>query len=470
MKTDIKITYLQDYFHTLFVFGKTMFLQSCRSGLNKLSLSLSLLLLTIQLLLPFNCMLFAENHTFPGAIIELPENENAIIVEKKTQTLFLYTLKDGELLIDFKAPCSTGEIEGIKQKAGDKKTPEGIYFLNDEYEDKYLSPIYGKKAFPTDYPNFIDNKAGKNGSAIWIHGTNKELKPLDSNGCIALENSNILKLSNYINLDSTPVILLQTIKMVDKDTLLNHKTDILNMISQWINALETGSYHDYLSFYSSKYLPEISWWENWYKLREKNDRGKSEFALEVKIDKVGIYHHDQVFVSLFEYYLELEDQRVLLGKRKLFLEYENGKYKIIGDVFQKIAKNFQSQKYPLIAAAKVFNAPDKKDLVLKTIHKWLTAWSTKDMDKYASFYADNFYSDGLNKKKWIKKKQKLANKYDFINVSGQAFEIKFIKQMCEVVFFQEYESSGFTTQGTKKLKLVNKGGLWKIYQESWKEK
>lgn len=38
------------------------------------------------------------------------------------------------------------------------------------------------------------------------------------------------------------------------------------------------------------------------------------------------------------------------------------------------------------------------------------------------------------------------------------------------IFFQEYESSGFTTQKTKKQKLVNKGGLWKIYQESWKEK
>jgi len=40
----------------------------------------------------------------------------------------------------------------------------------------------------------------------------------------------------------------------------------------------------------------------------------------------------------------------------------------------------------------------------------------------------------------------------------------------EIVFFQEYESSKFSTQGTKTLKLVDEGGLWKIYQESWKEK
>jgi len=427
------------------------------------------LFLVTQLFLPFNSTAFAVNQTIPDAIIELPESENAIIVEKKTQTLFLYTTKSKNLLIDFKASCSTGEIGGIKKKAGDKKTPEGIYFLKDEYEDRYLSAIYGKKAFPTDYPNFIDKKSGKNGSAIWIHGTNKKLKPMDSNGCIALENFNIQKLANYINLDSTPVIMVDTIKMVDQNSLIKHKNDINKLISRWIQSLETGSYHDYLSFYSSKYLPWISWWQNWLELRKKINN-TSDLALEIKKNRVGIYHHDQVFVTLFDYYLTLENRKILLGKRKLFLEYQKEDYKIIGDVFQKIPKEFQEEKKPLIAAAKIFLKPGKNDLILKTVHQWLTAWSAKDMHKYALFYAKNFSSDGLNKIEWVKRKQRLAKKYEFINVSGKQFKVKCKNQMCEVVFFQEYESSGFTTQGTKKLKLVNKGGLWKIYQESWKEK
>ncbi len=328
------------------------------SVLNKFNFSL--LFLVIQLFFPFNSMIFAVNHTTPGAIIELPESENAIIVEKKTQTLFLYTSKFENLLIDFKAPCSTGEIDGIKQKAGDKKTPEGIYFLKDEYEDKYLSAIYGQKAFPTDYPNFMDRKSGKNGSAIWIHGTNKKLKPFDSNGCVALENFNIQKLSNYINLDSTPVIMVDIIKMVDKDRLKQQKNDINNMISQWIQALETGSYHDYLSFYASQYLPKISWWTDWLELRDKKIAGKPDFGLKVKKSRVGIYYHDQLFVVLFDYYLALENRKILLGKRKLFLEYQKGDYKITGDVFQKISRKFQGEEVPLIAAAKIFFRPDKK--------------------------------------------------------------------------------------------------------------
>lgn len=427
------------------------------------------LLLVIQIGFLFSSTAFSDTGTLPSAIIKLPENENAIFIEKKTQTLFLYTSKANDLFVQFQAPCSTGEMSGVKQKAGDKKTPEGIYFLKDEYEDKYLSPIYGQKAFTTDYPNLIDKRAGKNGSAIWIHGTNKQLKPMDSNGCIALENSNVLKLADYIHLDATPVIVVEEIERVDTQKRAKQEQEIFLMLDQWLGAIETGSYHTYLSFYSDEYLPEINWWRKWIELRK--DSVKLDTGLRVKRDKTGIYYHDHVFVILFDYFLTLKDEKVWLGKRKLFLENQNQEYKIIGDIFQSVSKEFQTTESPLIAAAATLVKPVlKKESVIETIDQWLTAWSTKDMDKYASFYAENFYSDGMNKETWVKRKQILAKKYGYINVSGKQFSVKQLKESCDVTFFQEYESSGLTTQGTKKLKLVNKGGLWKIYQESWKEK
>ena len=428
------------------------------------------LILLIVIFLPLNSMAFVSGEQLPDAIIELPKNENAILIEKKSQTLFLYKFKSENLFIGFQAPCSTGEIEGVKFQAGDKKTPEGIYFLNAEYEDKYLSPIYGKKAFPTDYPNFIDKKFKKNGSAIWIHGTNKKLKPMDSNGCIALENDNILELSKYINLNSTPVIMLDTIHMVDKHKLKKQKKDINNMILKWAQSIETGTYQDYLSFYSPKYLSSIAWWTDWYDLRLEKNKSKSDYVFKVKTERIGLYYHNHIFVALFDFYLKRGKSKILLGKKKLFLEYQNNQYKIIGDVFQQTPVKFQKEKTPLISGAKEFIFSDEKDVILKIIHQWLEAWSAKNMKKYASFYANHFYSDGFTKTRWISRKQRLANKYDFIYVSGQAFEIKFNKQTCEVVFLQKYKSSGFTAAGIKKLRLVNKGGLWKIYQETWKKK
>ncbi|MBU8848440.1 MAG: L,D-transpeptidase family protein [Desulfobacterales bacterium] len=311
-------------------------------------LNLLLLIAAIQLFLPFNSIAFAVDHAFFPSIIKLPDNENAILVEKKSQTLFLYTSRANGLSVQLQAPCSTGEVSGTKQKAGDKKTPEGVYFLKDEYEDKYLSPIYGPKAFPMDYPNFIDKKAGKTGSAIWIHGTNKELKPMDSNGCVALENFNVIKLSDYVTLDSTPVIIVEEIDKIDRAVLIRQKENIILMLDQWIKAIEKGSRHEYLSFYCSEYLPDISWWEQWLEIRKLADN--SGLSLELKKDRTGIYYHNRVFVVLFDYLLTFDNKKIMLGKRKLFLENQDGSCKIIGDIFQKI-------KMPLITAAKTLVKP-----------------------------------------------------------------------------------------------------------------
>ncbi len=422
----------------------------------------------------FDSIVFSAEKSFPSAIIKLPENENIILVEKKSQTLFLYTSRANEMSVQFQFPCSTGETSGVKLKAGDKKTPEGIYFLKNEYEDKYLSPVYGKKAFPTDYPNFIDKRAGKNGSAIWIHGTNKKLKPMDSNGCIALENADILKLSGYVTLDSTPVIMVHEIDKVKSETLIKQAQDISFVLTQWEKNIENGNYHDYLSFYSPEYLPCINWWEQWLKIRRQANR--SDFSLGVKRERTGIYYYNSVVVVLFDLFLtgkngKAQNEKVWLGKRKLFLKYQNSNYKIIGDIFQTVSKKFQTTKDPLIAAANTLVTPVfKKESVIKTIQQWLAAWSKKDIPKYASFYAENFYSDGMNKDVWVKRKRNLSKKYDYIHVSGREFKINPGRTTCGISFFQEYESSRLTTQGVKSLKLVNKGGLWKIYRESWKGK
>ncbi len=423
------------------------------------------------------CMIFqvfsaegsAAVHKIPSCIIRLPDNENAIVVEKSTQTLYLYGSENNVPVLRFSFPCSTGEVNGTKQKAGDRKTPEGIYFLKDRYDDKYLSPVYGKKAFPTDYPNFIDQRAGRDGSAIWLHGTNKKLKPMDSNGCIAMENASIVKLSKFITLDSTAVIIADKISMEDSGVVCAVQKPVAEMINRWVDAFETETYHEYLGFYSSSYLPDMSWWEQWVKIRKKLIESGSK--IHVKTSRMGIYRHGNILVALFDYGFVSENRAISVGKRKLFLKIRNGSCEIIGDVFQKVSKRFSGGENPLTAAAGLLVRPVfSKDAVLAVLHQWMSAWSAKDMKKYASFYADDFVSDGMNKSLWVKRKARLAARYRFIRVSGRDFKIVPARSgnTCEVSFFQTYKSSGLTTSGIKKIKLVNKGGSWKIYRESWK--
>lgn len=398
-------------------------------------------------------------------IIRMPENGHAIVVEKQTQTVQVYSQEQGRSV--FKAACSTGEVGGPKEKAGDRKTPEGVYFLKDEYEDRYLTPVYGKKAFPSDYPNFLDRRQGKQGSAIWIHGTDKALKPMDSNGCIALENENILALTNYVKLDSTPLIIVEKIENTPNTAGLEKQVSML--LDQWLAAIESDSYHAYLSFYSPDYLPKISWWETWSRIR-KAAAGTGQ-VIGLKRENTGIYSQGGTLVVLMDFYLSRGGKTVFLGKKQFFLEKADSGFLIVGDMFQKKAVPFQGEDAPLVAAALETIPLDHQDSDVKdTIERWLAAWSAKDMDQYARFYAEEFSSDGLGKKDWVKRKKQIAKRYEYISVTGKDFKLVKRTDGYEVSFFQDYKSSGFSAQGRKQLKLVNKGGLWKISQENWKGK
>ncbi|MCG8566428.1 MAG: L,D-transpeptidase, partial [Desulfobacterales bacterium] len=336
-------------------------------------------------------------------------------MEKTTQMLYVYAGGDdgGDLRLAFKASCSTGEVKGPKQVAGDKKTPEGIYFLIDEYEDKYLSPVYGTKAFPTDYPNFMDELLGKNGSAIWIHGTDKALKPMDSNGCIALENDDIMTLSRYIDLYSTPLVIVEAAATISPQERNYLQMDLRNQLKAWASALGVGGYHQYLALYSPTYLPDIDFWKAWDKNRELLTKAGSEPV--ITLANIGLYHHQGVFVAFFDLWMGSKDQKMNLGKRQLFFKKEEGGYRIVGDVYKKKEAPYQKKgSYPLvIASTSLLKKPSGADEIMAGVEKWLEAWSAKNMKAYAGFYASDFVSDGLGKTAWVRRKTQLSRKYDY---------------------------------------------------------
>lgn len=420
--------------------------------------------------LPFSSG-FAKDENALSHVIALPENENVVLVEKKTQRFMIYSVENEKWVKKLDVSCSTGEVGGVKVEAGDKKTPEGVYFIKDEYEDRYLTPIYGKRAFPIDYPNFLDRVEGKNGSAIWIHGTNKVLKPMDSNGCIALENENVVKLSDLITLDSTPVIIVENFSgPAGGSGKLEIRDAVINFLEGWKSALVEGTYHDFLRFYSASYLPDMGYWHRWKGVVRKAKKNGTRFG--IVNDNIGIYVHDGIFTVLLDQILTAGDKKYPAGKRKLYIVNEENGLRIIGDVKQVVPKTADIDQEPIVRLAEnVLNPQAESNRVLTSVKNWLKAWSDKDMETYASFYASNFFSDGMNKKKWVDRKKTISKKYSYIHIKGSDYKVLKLKDgFCEVSFFQIYESSGFNAKGIKSLKLVKEGGSWKISQESWKRK
>ena len=130
------------------------------------------------------------------------QNSIDMIIIKKSQRV-LYVVKDDKVIKKYDIAIGKNPI-GHKLKEGDKKTPEGYYFIDGKNaKSKFFLSLH------TSYPNFHDKRvAEKNnlnpGSHIAIHGL-PSISVLSqylynssdwTDGCIALNNKDMEELWN----------------------------------------------------------------------------------------------------------------------------------------------------------------------------------------------------------------------------------------------------------------------------------
>lgn len=408
-----------------------------------------------------------DSQKIPDVLIPF-DTENStdymIVVEKDTQQLFLYA-NDGTLRQVRQMNCSTGKVRGAKEVSGDLKTPEGVYFFVKEFQDKELAPIYGTRAFPMDYPNLLDRIAGLTGDSIWLHGTNKPLKERDSSGCVALENANLDEIAKYITLNRTPIIIVKKLSYQDPpEAKAEIKESVLRMLSEWKDAVEKGTYHNYLSFYDPEYLPNISWWPEWIKIRSNIQASPDSFSVNLK--KILIVRCNEIYAVLSDQVIHFAGRDIPAGTRKFYLT--KAQFKIIGEEYLGLPESLKGDE-PLIIASRNLKHKDEADDITAMLDNWLKAWSSKDIGKYGSFYAQDFRSGRMDLDAWIKHKERLNQKYSYIRVSKENMVIKNTKERCIVSFVQTYESDAYKAVGMKQLILKRENGQWKIYRETWKK-
>jgi murein L,D-transpeptidase YafK len=396
-------------------------------------------------------------------------SEYAIVVEKETQKLVLYRF-DGVYEPVFNVKCSTGEVPGIKTRSGDKKTPEGVYFFTGLFEKKYLSAVYGEMAFPMDYPNLIDQLNGREGNSIWMHGTNKQIKDRDSNGCIVLANADIEKLSKYITVNRTPIIVTDKIHYTELDDDQAIKEQLMAFLNEWNGALLNGSYERYLSFYDQGTISRIAWWDEWNDMR--NELRKSGVSANIHLNKLSIYKHNGLYTALFDQLIQVGKQVQDVGTRKVCLKTEADTIRIIGDIYQSVMPKENEQKTvnPFLRACHDLKKHySSNDDIEALVDKWLTAWKNKDIETYGDCYASDFRFKEMDRKAWLEKKKRLSRRYKYISVSKEKLVVKTGVKTSTAIFIQNYKSSGYRAVGTKELIFKRENGQWKIYRERWKK-
>ena len=167
----------------------------------------------------------------PGNILALSESENfseyILLMETRSSRLFVFENDNGipKLLKSFYS--SIGLFGDRKQKEGDKKTPIGVYQILKELDKPRADGFLGNTALTLDYPNADDKSVGRTGYGIWIHGVPPNVHvrlPRSSDGCLALANSDLAKLKEFVVMGKSQILIVPKIKWLDlKEWLIQDK-------------------------------------------------------------------------------------------------------------------------------------------------------------------------------------------------------------------------------------------------------
>ena len=145
----------------------------------------------------------------PHAAPPKPPIADRVVVLKSQRLLEL--LHDGNVFETF--PIALGrEPIGRKEREGDGRTPEGIYFIDWRTDDTRFT-----RELHISYPDANDQAQARDmhvdpGGAIFIHGLPRDYGPFDppkwyrdwTEGCISVGNLAIVKIWNAVP-DGTPI-------------------------------------------------------------------------------------------------------------------------------------------------------------------------------------------------------------------------------------------------------------------------
>ena len=277
-----------------------------------------------------------KNGLIPKVLVYAANAENALVVDKSRQQVLLFA-NMGHWRMKGRWPCSTGSHAGRKVREGDRRTPEGVYFATKHVVQRYLADTYGTRALPLDYPNWLDRRQHRTGSAIWLHGTNKPLEPRDSNGCVVLDNDVIDGLVDKLRLNYTPVIIVDHMQWWSAWEARKTSHTILHLAGKWHAALMGSSYQNLKQWYVPGAAPTMKWWHQWCRVRHRHWIDREYFHSTMQ--GTAIFRYGSTYVMLFDHNLRVRDEVVWAGQHKIYLRMQSGRARIIGDTWQSNASD-----------------------------------------------------------------------------------------------------------------------------------
>ena len=280
-------------------------------------------------------MAIAQNaDVLPAYVLQLPESVASILIaETDTSTLHRFMRGRHGLEPGDERYMSVGQGGVGKRRVGDRRTPLGIYFVNDQLDASGLHEMYGPTAFPLDYPNAWDRFNERTGDGIWIHGVTPgsgQRPPLDTDGCIALPNADLLLLEEHLVPLVTPVIIARKIRRKSAEQIAATRDELMAALDSWASSYRSGDWHRYLSLYATDFKYRGLDRDEWsaYRLQALAARPIQQFILD-DVLLLGDPEEDGLFLSRFRQSIVDDEHTTVTIKRLYWRRAENGELKIV---------------------------------------------------------------------------------------------------------------------------------------------
>jgi murein L,D-transpeptidase YafK len=259
-----------------------------------------------------------------------PTQAHALLVDTARSRLFVFANRDGEprYVTDFYISLGKNGVE--KRREGDQKTPLGVYTIVSARQK--LPEFYGPGAFPISYPNEWDRLHKRNGYGIWLHGTPPETysrPPRATDGCVALTNDDLRRLSRYVDVGRTPVVISEGIEWAPPERWKESRREFLAAFEQWRADWESLDVDRYLSHYSPRFRSEGKDLAAWRAHKRKVGAGKAWVKVGVSdLSVLGQPDGNGMFVVTFAQDYRSSNLSNRTVKRQ-YWERDQGRWRVV---------------------------------------------------------------------------------------------------------------------------------------------
>jgi len=270
----------------------------------------------------------------PSALVKLsPKQTHAIVVDTSESRLYLFENDNGvpKLVDDFYA--TIGKKGANKLAEGDQRTPVGVYFVTGFIRPDKLPDLYGDGAFPIDYPNIWDQRNGRTGYGIWLHGTPSNTysrPPRDSDGCIIVSNRDLDTIAPYMQSGTTPVIIADKVHWLARGKWRKRQAYYEKFVDQWRKDWESRDTDLYLSHYSPHYKGLGKDYENWVAYKKRINNSKQFIKVDISDRSMFLYPgEDGLLVVTFKQDYKSNNVQRHFVKRQYWRMQDDGTWRIV---------------------------------------------------------------------------------------------------------------------------------------------